>query len=77
MTCWLSGEGSLPIGLLVLSIQQKLVSQISQLLVEPGSLNFVYALRVIKYIVYKKMKVLMFILPSFLCPRHSKNAEGH
>ena len=34
-----------------LSLQQKFLSQISQLLVEPGSSNFVYTWRVVKYIV--------------------------
>ena len=34
-----------------LSLQQNFLSQISQLLLEPGSSNFVYTLRVVKYIV--------------------------
>ena len=34
-----------------LSLQQKFLSQISQLVVEPGSLNFVYTVRMTKYIV--------------------------
>ena len=34
-----------------LSLQQKFLSQISQLPLEPGSSNFVYTLRVAKYIV--------------------------
>ena len=44
-----------------LSLRLKFLSQISQVLFEPGSSNFVYILRVIKYIVQKKIKMLMFI----------------
>ena len=48
-----------------LSLQQKFLSQISQLLFESGSSNFVYTLRLAKYIVLQKIKLLMFIFPSF------------
>ena len=48
-----------------LSLQLKFLSQISQVLLEPWSSNFKYIFRVTKFIVQKKMKMLMFILPSF------------
>ena len=48
-----------------LSLRLKFLSQISRVLLEPGSSNFIYILRVTKYIVQKKIKMLIFILPSF------------
>ena len=48
-----------------LSLQAYFLLQISQLLWEPESSNFVYTLRVAKYIVGQKTKLLRFILPSF------------
>ena len=41
-----------------LSLQQNFSSQNSQLILQPGSSNFVYTLRVAKYIVRKKTKIL-------------------
>ena len=48
-----------------LPLQQNFLSQISQLLLKPGSSDFVYTLRVTTYIMVKKIKMLIFILPSF------------
>ena len=45
-----------------LSPQQKFLSQVSQLLFETGSSNFVYTLRVAKSFVKKKIKVLIYVL---------------
>ena len=47
-----------------LSLQQNFLSQISQLLLKSESSDFVCTLRVAKYIVQKKIKLLMFIEPS-------------
>ena len=48
-----------------LSLQSKFLSQISQPLREPESSNFVYILRMAKYIVGKKTKMLRFIFAFF------------
>ena len=47
-----------------LSLQANFLLQISHLLWEPESSNFVYTLRVAKYIEGQKTKLLRFILPS-------------
>ena len=49
-----------------LSLQSKFLSQISQLLWEPESSNFVYIMRVTKFILGKQTKMLRFIFALFL-----------
>ena len=48
-----------------LSLQSNFLLQISRLLWEPGSSNFVYTLRMAKYIVGQKTKMLRFIFTIF------------
>ena len=47
------------------SLQWKFLSQISQLLLEPGFSYFVYTFRKAKCTVLREIKMLILILPSF------------